>query len=469
MSFKTAPVHQGYIEPHACLARFDADGQAEIWASSQGHFVVRAYTAQLLGMKIGDLRVHPAEIGGGFGGKTVVYVEPVAVVLSRKSGHPVKIMMSREDVFKATGPTSGASMTIKIGVTKDGKIVAADGLFKYQAGAFPGSPVMNGCMCGFAPYDIANVRTVGYDVVCNRPKIGGLSRAGLADLGLRGGERASTWLRAKIGMDPLAVRLKNVAKPGTPTGLRAEASRMTAIAETLAGAAAASRLHEAARQEPGTRRRLGLLVQRRRRIERDRARQRGRHGGRRDRQPGHRRLARLDGASWRPRRWASTTTRCGRSSPTPTRSATRRSPAARASPSRPARAVVDACKKVIDELCARAAMIWKIDAEDVIWEDGARQAGGQAMPASSSRCRSRRSPPSATATGGPIVAAASVNADGQAPGFASAVLRRRGRSRDGHGEDPALRRRAGRRAAPSIRAMSRGRSRAASCRASAGR
>ncbi|MGZ8197444.1 MAG: xanthine dehydrogenase family protein molybdopterin-binding subunit, partial [Burkholderiales bacterium] len=168
MSFKTAPVHQGYIEPHACLARTDADGQAELWVSSQGHFIVRTFVSRLTGMKVADLRVHEAEIGGGFGGKTVVYVEPVAVVLSRKSGHPVKIMMSREDVFKATGPTSGASMTIKVGVTREGKIVAADGLFKYQAGAFPGSPVMNACMCGFAPYDIPNVHTVGYDVVCNR-------------------------------------------------------------------------------------------------------------------------------------------------------------------------------------------------------------------------------------------------------------------------------------------------------------
>ena len=101
----------------------------------------------------------------------MVYVEPVAVVLSRKSGHPVKIMMSREDVFRATGPTSGSSMTVKIGVKRDGKIVAADGLFKFQAGAFPGSPVMNACMCAFAPYDIANARAVGYDVVCNRPKV----------------------------------------------------------------------------------------------------------------------------------------------------------------------------------------------------------------------------------------------------------------------------------------------------------
>src|SRR5213078_1261560 len=103
MSFKTAPVHQAYIEPQGCVARFDADGQAELWSSSQGHFVVRAYTAQLLGMSLGDLRVYPAEIGGAFGGKTVVYVEPVATMLAKKSGHPVKVVMSREDVFKASG------------------------------------------------------------------------------------------------------------------------------------------------------------------------------------------------------------------------------------------------------------------------------------------------------------------------------------------------------------------------------
>ena len=126
MNYRTAPVHQGYIEPQGCLARFDPDGQAELWASHQGHFIVRTFTARLLGMKTGDLRVHPAEVGGAFGGKTVVYVEPVALVLSRKAGHPVKIVLSREEVFKACGPTAGASMTIKIGVTRDGKIVAAD-------------------------------------------------------------------------------------------------------------------------------------------------------------------------------------------------------------------------------------------------------------------------------------------------------------------------------------------------------
>src|SRR5437016_14289804 len=100
MSFKTAPVHQGYIEPQGCVARCDADGQGELWSSSQGHFIVRAYTTQLLGMTLADLRVYPAEIGGAFGGKTVIYVEPVCVMLAKKSGHPVKLVMSREDVFR---------------------------------------------------------------------------------------------------------------------------------------------------------------------------------------------------------------------------------------------------------------------------------------------------------------------------------------------------------------------------------
>ena len=169
--FKTAAVHQAYIEPHACVARWDADGQTEIWSSSQGHFQMRALTAQILGMPVGDIRVYPAEIGGGFGGKTVTYLEPVADDAVEEVGQSGA---ADDDAARtcssATGPTSGSSMWVKIGVTKDGKIVAADGIFKFQAGAFPGSPVMNGCLCAFAPYDIPNQRAVGYDVVCNRPK-----------------------------------------------------------------------------------------------------------------------------------------------------------------------------------------------------------------------------------------------------------------------------------------------------------
>ena len=123
--FTTRPVHQGYIEPHACLISVAPDGKTTIWSSSQGQFMVRAMTAYLTGIPQSDIRAIPAEIGGGFGGKTIVYLEPLATLLAKKSGRPVKMVMTREEVMRATGPTSGSKSTVKIGATKDGKIVAA--------------------------------------------------------------------------------------------------------------------------------------------------------------------------------------------------------------------------------------------------------------------------------------------------------------------------------------------------------
>src|SRR5262249_50488402 len=214
--FKTAAVHQAYIEPHACVARCDADGQTEIWSSSQAHFQRRGLTAQIWGKPVGDIRVYPAEIGGGFGGKTVTYLEPIATLLSMKSGNPVRLMMNREDVFRATGPTSGSSMWVKIGVSKDGKILAADGVFKFQAGAFPGSPVMNGCLCAFAPYDVANQRTVGFDVVSNRLKSAAYRAPG-SPISAFAVESVLDMCAKAIGMDPLELRHRNAARPGTGT------------------------------------------------------------------------------------------------------------------------------------------------------------------------------------------------------------------------------------------------------------
>ena len=170
-SFATRPVHQGYIEPHACLVSVTADGKATIWSSSQGQFMVRAMTAYLSGIPQSDIRAIPAEIGGGFGGKTIVYLEPLATLLAKKSGRPVKMVMTREEVMRATGPTSGSKSTVKFGATKDGTIVAAQGMFYLQAGAFPGSPIRGAVGCSFTPYDIPNVLSTGYDVCSNRSKV----------------------------------------------------------------------------------------------------------------------------------------------------------------------------------------------------------------------------------------------------------------------------------------------------------
>ena len=212
--FRTQPVHQGYIEPHACIASVSEDGTAELWTTTQGHWIARAHCARLLGWDITKIRATSSEIGGGFGGKTVVYLEPIALALSKKSRRPVKMVMSREEVFKASGPTSGAHVWVKMGAKKNGKIVAAEAVLKYQAGAFQGSPVQPGCMCAFAPYDLEHVKVVGYDVLSNRPKVAAYRAPG-GPISEYAVECVVDELAEQLGLDPIEFRLKNAAKEGT--------------------------------------------------------------------------------------------------------------------------------------------------------------------------------------------------------------------------------------------------------------
>ena len=229
--YQTAAVHQGYIEPHACVASWGADGQSTIWCSSQGQFLVRAMVAKILNMPLSDIKVIPAEIGGGFGGKTTVYLEPVALALSRKCGRPVKIVMSREEVFLASGPTSGAMMDVRLAATKSGKITGAEMTLKYQAGAFQGSPVNLGLMTAFACYDVEALALTGYDVVSNRPKVAAYRAPG-APMAAFAVESAIDDLAMKLGMDPIDLRLLNAVRDGAKTVYGATV-RCSALVETL--------------------------------------------------------------------------------------------------------------------------------------------------------------------------------------------------------------------------------------------
>ncbi|RXV64897.1 oxidoreductase [Roseovarius sp. A46] len=213
-TYRTAATHQGYIEPHACLATMGPDGKADLWVCTQGHYMVRNTCAAILGMEQGQLRVTASEIGGGFGGKTVVFLEPVALMLAKKSGRPVKMVMSRSEVLRATGPTSSTSIDVKIGMTKVGKITAGFAELRYQGGAYPGSPVDMGAMSGFAPYDLENVKTVGWDVVTNRPKAAAYRAPG-APMAAFAIESAIDEAAKGFGLDPLEVRLMNGADEGT--------------------------------------------------------------------------------------------------------------------------------------------------------------------------------------------------------------------------------------------------------------
>jgi CO/xanthine dehydrogenase Mo-binding subunit len=213
-SYKTEQTHQGYIEPHACLASVGPDGQGELWVTTQGHFVFRNICSKLLGMDIAKLKVTSSEIGGGFGGKTNVWMEPVALALSRKANRPVKVVMSREEVFRGTGPTSSTSIDVKIGAKKDGTITAATATLRYQDGAFPFIWGMLGAMTAFACYDLKNVKSKSYDVLVNRPKVAAY-RAPSAPMAAFAVESTIDQVAAKIGMNALDMRIKNAAKEGT--------------------------------------------------------------------------------------------------------------------------------------------------------------------------------------------------------------------------------------------------------------
>ncbi len=218
--FRTPMVHQGYIEPHACVARVGEDDQVVVWCSTQGAFVVREYCASLLGIDPAKVKVIPSEIGGGFGGKTTVYLEPLAVALARKAHRPVKMVMSREEVFRSTGPTSGSKIRIKVGARQDGTLVAAETDIYMEAGAFPGSPAAAAAMCMFTQYSIPAYSLVAYDVLLNKPKVAAYRAPG-APMGALAMESVLDELADELGIDPVELRLRNAAgaTDRAPTGV----------------------------------------------------------------------------------------------------------------------------------------------------------------------------------------------------------------------------------------------------------
>jgi CO/xanthine dehydrogenase Mo-binding subunit len=415
--YTTKPVHQAYIEPHACVVSVASDGQCTIWRSSQGQFMVRGYTARIVGADIADIRAIPAEIGGGFGGKTIVYLEPVAYMLSKKSGRPVKIVMSREEVFRATGPTSGAVIEVKLGAKKDGHITAAKTVLKYQSGAFQGSPVQQGCICGLAPYDLPNAETIGYDVLCNRPKVAAYRAPG-APIGSFAVESCIDELALELKIDPLRLREINGAKDGTkaahgPTWTnigyaktveeaKAHAHLKAALGPNQGRGIASGFWHNAGGESSaachvnedgtvtvteghpdigGSRASMAMMV------------------------------AEVLGVPFETvRPVVGDTTAIGFSASTGGSRVTFAG----------GMAVTQAAQKVVEELKKRAAVTWDISPEAVEWKDGrahpagANAGGFEPLPLAELAAKSAR-------TGGPISAEVQINAQGQGPGFTTHI------------------------------------------------
>ena len=232
--FTTASVHQGYIEPHTGTAFWNTAGQLDIWSTTQAPFTVRAVAADVLRHPLSKIKVVPMEIGGGFGGKIAAYLEPIAAILSRKTGTPVRVLMNRIEVFEASGPAPGSWMKIKIGATKDGKLTACQASLAFEAGAYPGSPVMQGMTCAFACYDVPNGRVDGYDVVVNKPKTAAYRAPGSPQAAF-GIESVIHEITEQLDMDPIEFRLLNAAKEGTRR-IEGPAARRIGLVECLEAA-----------------------------------------------------------------------------------------------------------------------------------------------------------------------------------------------------------------------------------------
>ena len=215
-TYKTEATHQGYIEPHACLGQLGGDGKGEMWVCTQGHWYIRKMCCAVLGLDAAQLRVTPSEIGGGFGGKTTIFMEPLALALSKKAGgKPVKLVMSRSEVLRATGPTASASMDVKLGLKKDGTMTAAKVMFRMQGGPYIGSsPVGEALSCALACYDVAAVQHEGYEVLANRPKAAAYRAPG-SPMAAFAVESLLDEMCRELKLDPLDVRLKNAAREGT--------------------------------------------------------------------------------------------------------------------------------------------------------------------------------------------------------------------------------------------------------------
>ena len=211
--YSTVMVHQGYIEPQAATALWKADGSITVWNSTQGSFPDRDEMSNILDVPISKIKVVPLEIGGGFGGKIPIYQEPVAALLSKKTGKPVKILMSRKEVFESTGPTPGGYTWVKIGVKNNGKITAMQAELAFEAGAFPGSPVGMGSQCVFAVYKCENQLVDGYDVIVNKPKTAAYRAPGSPNAAFAT-EQVIDEISKKLNIDPIELRLINAVKEG---------------------------------------------------------------------------------------------------------------------------------------------------------------------------------------------------------------------------------------------------------------
>ncbi|MFH1122328.1 MAG: xanthine dehydrogenase family protein molybdopterin-binding subunit [Pseudomonadota bacterium] len=214
--FSRARIHHATIEPHAAVVRAEADGGFTIWATDQGVYMHRYQFAGSFGIPPSKVRVIGGYLGGGFGGKNSVLVSPLAAVLSRKTGRPVKMVLTREEVFSLGTTDTEMIIYIKDGVMKDGTLVARKLKLILNGGAYSGIGVFVAKNCQFGAvgsYSMPHFRSDSYSVATNTAPAGPFRSFGAAQL-VWAIESQMDMLAHKLGIDPVEMRRKNLLKEG---------------------------------------------------------------------------------------------------------------------------------------------------------------------------------------------------------------------------------------------------------------
>jgi carbon-monoxide dehydrogenase large subunit len=212
-TFRSQGINQGFLEPMACVATVEANGRLTVWASTQGPYQVRAQLAQVLDMTLSNIKIIPMELGGGFGAKLRLACEAFPCLLSMKTGSPVKLINTREEVFTLNGPRHPVTNYLKTGVNKDGAIVAREAYTIFDVGAYLGAGPNSGIGHGLGAYNIPNFRLRSYGAYTNKVYVGSYRASGVADMTFAV-ESHMDMIAHKIGMDPLEFRLKNAIREG---------------------------------------------------------------------------------------------------------------------------------------------------------------------------------------------------------------------------------------------------------------
>lgn len=214
-TYTTPPIHHGAIENHTAIASYDYSDKLVVYSPCQNVFGFRIILSQILDMPLHKIRVIRPAIGGSFGGKLELTIEPVAAILSKMTKRPVKLVLTRKESIVATRTRHAAKVKIKTGVKNDGTILAQDIEICINTGAYASSALnVMGALSHkvYKVYKMKNLRFKGTSVYTNTPIAGAMRGYGSPQVFMAQqtqlGKIANT-----LGLDLAEVQKKNVVEP----------------------------------------------------------------------------------------------------------------------------------------------------------------------------------------------------------------------------------------------------------------